>query len=113
MSESVSLGTVGAPARDRTRTLFGQTMFYVAVTAGFFALFLGAAARFGLRVIPTFIGLVAGLGLTIAATVAFDLSGLPALPGIALGFLAPNADLIWHDVLPTLRNARDRRRART
>ena len=38
MSESVSLGTVGAPARDRTRTLFGQTMFYVAVTAGFFAL---------------------------------------------------------------------------
>jgi FtsH-binding integral membrane protein len=38
MSESVSLGTVGAPAQDRTRTLFGQTMFYVAVTAGFFAL---------------------------------------------------------------------------
>jgi uncharacterized protein len=38
MSESLSLGTVGAPARDRTRTLFGQTMFYVAVTAGFFAL---------------------------------------------------------------------------
>jgi hypothetical protein len=61
----------------------------------FFALFLGAAARFGLRVIPTFIGLVAGLGLTIAATVYFDLSGLPALPGIALGFLLPNADLIW------------------
>jgi hypothetical protein len=61
----------------------------------FFALFLGAAARFGLRVIPTFIGLVAGLGLTIAATVAFDLSGLPALPGIALGFLIPNADLLW------------------
>jgi hypothetical protein len=61
----------------------------------FFALFLGAAARFGLRVIPTFVGLVTGLGLTIAATVAFDLNGLPALPGIALGFLVPNADLIW------------------
>jgi hypothetical protein len=61
----------------------------------FFALFLGSAARFGLRVIPTYIGLVAGLGLTIAATVYFDLSGLPALPGIALGFLVPNADLIW------------------
>jgi hypothetical protein len=25
----------------------------------------------------------------------FDLSGLPALPGIALGFLLPNADLLW------------------
>jgi hypothetical protein len=61
----------------------------------FFALFLGAAARFGLRVLPTFVGLVAGLGLTIAATVAFDINGLPALPGIALGFLLPNADLLW------------------
>jgi uncharacterized protein len=38
MSESVSLGTIGAPARDRTHTLFGQTMGYVAVTTGFFAL---------------------------------------------------------------------------
>ena len=61
----------------------------------FFALFLGAAARFGLRVLPTFVCLVAGIGLTIAATVAFDVSGLPALPGIALGYLVPNVDLIW------------------
>jgi uncharacterized protein len=38
MNESVGLGSVGMPARDRTRTLFGQTMWYVAVTAGFFAL---------------------------------------------------------------------------
>jgi len=39
MSESLSLGTVGAAARrDRTHALFGQTMGYVAVTTGFFAL---------------------------------------------------------------------------
>jgi FtsH-binding integral membrane protein len=38
MSESLSLGTVGATARDRTHTLFGQTMGYVAITTGFFAL---------------------------------------------------------------------------
>jgi len=38
MSELLGLGTVGAPARDRTHTLFGQTMGYVAVTTGFFAL---------------------------------------------------------------------------
>ena len=38
MSESLSLGTVGTTARDRTHTLFGQTMGYVAVTTGFFAL---------------------------------------------------------------------------
>jgi hypothetical protein len=65
----------------------------------FFALFLGAASRFGLRVGATFVGLLVGLGVTIAATVYFDLSGLPALPGIALGFLVPNADLL----LPRLR----------
>ena len=61
----------------------------------FFALFLAAAARFGLRVYWTWVALVAALGVTIAATVWWDLNGLPALPGIALGFLLPNADLIW------------------
>jgi hypothetical protein len=61
----------------------------------FFALFLAAAARFGLRIYLTWITLVAGLGLTIAATVWWNLSGLPALPAIAIGFLLPNADLLW------------------
>ena len=61
----------------------------------FFALFLGAAARFGLRVYWTWLALVTTLGLTIAATVWWDLNGLPALPAIALGFLLPNADLLW------------------
>jgi len=61
----------------------------------FFALFLAAARRFGLRVGATWVGLVAALGATIALTVWLELSGLPALPGIALGFLVPNADLLW------------------
>lgn len=61
----------------------------------FFALFLAAAARFELRVYWTWVCLVAGLGGTIALTVWFDLSGLPALPGIAIGFLVPNLDLLW------------------
>jgi hypothetical protein len=60
----------------------------------FFALFLGASARFGLRVLATFVALLVGLGVTIAATVYFDLNGLPALPGLALGFLLPNVDLL-------------------
>src|SRR4029077_993427 len=38
MNEALTYGVAGAPARDRTHTLFGQTMGYVAVTAGFFAL---------------------------------------------------------------------------
>lgn len=61
----------------------------------FFALFLAAAARFGLRVYWTWACMIAGLGITIALTVWLDINGLPALPGIALGFLLPNADLIW------------------
>ncbi len=61
----------------------------------FFALFLGAAARFDLRVRATWICLVVALGATIALTVWWDVGGLPALPGIALGFLVPNADLLW------------------
>src|SRR5215468_11926203 len=38
MSESLSYGVTGAAAQDRTRTLFAQTMAYVAATTGFFAL---------------------------------------------------------------------------
>jgi hypothetical protein len=64
----------------------------------FFALFLGAAARFGLRVYWTWVTLVGLLGLTMAATVWWDLSGLPALPAIAVGFLIPNADLLWTEL---------------
>ena len=66
----------------------------------FFALFLGAAHRFGLRVLWTWAALVAALGATISLTVWLNLSGLPALPGIALGFLLPNADLLWKQLRP-------------
>lgn len=61
----------------------------------FFALFLAAAARFGLRIAATWIAMVLLLGATIALAVGLDLRGLPALPALSLGFLAPNADLIW------------------
>jgi hypothetical protein len=60
----------------------------------FFALYLGTAARFGLRVFWTWVGLVAGLGATIALA-TWSSEGLPALPLLSLGFLLPNADLLW------------------
>jgi hypothetical protein len=63
----------------------------------FFALFLGSAARFGLRVGWTWLGLTAGLGATIALA-TWSKEGLPALPLLALGFLLPNADLLWRAV---------------
>jgi len=39
--------------------------------------------------------MVAALGATIAITVWADVAGLPALPALSVGFLLPNADLIW------------------
>jgi hypothetical protein len=39
--------------------------------------------------------MLACLGVTLAFTAAFDLSGLPALPAVSVGFLLPNADLLW------------------
>ena len=35
------------------------------------------------------------LALTLILTTVFDISGLPALPAIAFGFLLPNVDLLW------------------
>jgi hypothetical protein len=61
----------------------------------FFAVFLAGAARFALRPRWTWLALTASFGVTIAISVWLDLSGLPALPGVALGFLVPNADLLW------------------
>src|ERR1700689_2046010 len=42
MSDAIGLGGTGGITRDRSLTLFGQTMAYVAATAGLFA--LGASA---------------------------------------------------------------------
>jgi Na+/H+-dicarboxylate symporter len=63
----------------------------------FFALFLGAAARWNLRVGWTWIALTLSLGVTMWLAVVWDVGGLPALPGLAFGFLIPNADLLWRE----------------
>ena len=64
----------------------------------FFALFLGAAARWGLRVAGTWVAMTGLLAVTLIVTATTDVSGLPALPAICLGFLLPNADLLWREV---------------
>jgi hypothetical protein len=61
----------------------------------FFAVFLGAAVRFDLRPLATWLGLTGGLALTMILATWLDVSGLPALPALSLGFLVPNADLLW------------------
>jgi hypothetical protein len=61
----------------------------------FFALFLAAADRFRLRVGWTWVCLTASVGTTMALATWTDVGGLPALPLLSLGFLLPNADLLW------------------
>ena len=64
----------------------------------FFALFLAAAHRFGLRVNWTWLALTASFGTTMALAVwrdPFGIGGLPALPLLSIGFLVANGDLIW------------------
>jgi hypothetical protein len=61
----------------------------------FFALFLAAAHRWGLRTKLTWVAMALSFGATLALAVAFDIGGLPALPLLALGFLLPNADILW------------------
>jgi hypothetical protein len=64
----------------------------------FFALYLAAAVRFRLRPGWTWLAMVAALGATIVITVWADVAGLPALPALSIGFLVPNADLIWRQL---------------
>jgi len=61
----------------------------------FFALFLGAADRFGLRVGLTWLLCTLSFGATLAITAFTDVNGLPALPLLSLAFVAANADLLW------------------
>ena len=61
----------------------------------FFALFLASTVRWGLRTRLTWLAMTLSFGATMALSVYFDLNGLPALPLLALGFLLPNADLLW------------------
>jgi hypothetical protein len=61
----------------------------------FFALFLAAAARFGLRPRLTWLLMSLSFGATMAVAVWRDLAGLPALPFLSAAFFAANGDLLW------------------
>jgi hypothetical protein len=66
----------------------------------FYALFLGAAARWGLRVGWTWIATTFMYGLTVVIANVADVGGLPALPFLSFGFLVANADLLWRRLRP-------------
>jgi hypothetical protein len=61
----------------------------------FFALFLAATVRWGLRPGWTWLGMTGMYALTLVLATATDANGLPALPFLSTGFLLANADLLW------------------
>ena len=67
----------------------------------FYALFLGAAARWHLRVNWTWAATTFMYGLTIIVATAADVGGLPALPFLSFGFLVANGDLLWRAIRPS------------
>jgi hypothetical protein len=62
----------------------------------FFALFVAAARRFGLRAGWTWLAMTALIAGTLVLAATTDIGGLPALPAVSAGFLLANADLLWH-----------------
>lgn len=66
----------------------------------FFALFLAATVRWGLRPTWTWLAMTAMYSLTLVIANLADVNGLPALPFLSFGFLIANADLLWRRLRP-------------
>jgi len=66
----------------------------------FYALFLGAAARWELRVGWTWVATTLMYGLTVVVANVAHVGGLPALPFLSFGFLVANGDLLWQKLRP-------------
>jgi hypothetical protein len=69
----------------------------------FFALFLGAAARWRMRTALSWVLMTASFGATMALALwldPFELGGLPALPLLSLAFLLANGDRLARSLRP-------------
>jgi modulator of FtsH protease len=107
MSESLSHGGAGAMTRDRAHTLFGQTMGYVAVTTGVFALgaYLGRNLSGGWAIvwfIVAFVCLIAmnfavrrSGGLAVALLLAFGITLGLALAPTLVYYASTNPQALW------------------
>ena len=107
MNESMTYGGYGTATRDRTHTLFAQTMGYVAVTTGFFALgaYLGRNLSSGwafVWYIVAFACLIAmnftvrrSAGLSVVLLLAVGLGlGLALAPTLAY-YASMNPQILW------------------
>jgi FtsH-binding integral membrane protein len=93
MSDSLSYGYAGSGTADRTRTLFGQTMGYVAATTGFFALgcYLGRHLSEGWAFVWFIVAFACLIGMNFAVRRSSGLSAaLLMVVGVTLGLaMAP------------------------
>jgi uncharacterized protein len=107
MSEALSYPGAPVASRDRTHTLFGQTMGYVAVTTGFFALgaYLGRNMPEAMTIvwfIAAFVCLIAmnftvrrSSGLTVGLLLAFGLLlGLAMAPALVY-YASVSPQVLW------------------
>lgn len=88
MSESIAYPPAGATARDRTHTLFAQTMGYVALTAGLFALgaYLGRDLAGGVGIVAFIAAFATLIGMQFAVRKSLNLTvGLLAAFGLLMG----------------------------
>jgi len=107
MNESMTYGGYGAATRDHTHTLFAQTMGYVAVTTGFFALgaylgrnlssgwaFVWYIVAFGCLIAMNFtVRRSAGLSVVLLLIVGLGL-GLALAPTLAY-YASMNPQVLW------------------
>ena len=88
MSETLTHQGTGTAARDQTRTLFAQTMGYVAVTAALFALgaYLGRNLTYGVGFAAFIAAFACLIGMRFAARKSRELTvGLLAAFGLLIG----------------------------
>jgi modulator of FtsH protease len=107
MSESLSLGGAGAMTRDRAHTLFGQTMGYVAVTTGVFALgaYLGRNLSPGWAIVSYIVAFVCLIAMNFAVRrsgalavtllLAFGLTLGLALAPTLVYYASTNPQALW------------------
>jgi len=103
MSEYASYSGLGVAGRDRTRTLFGQTMGYVAVTTGFFALgaYLGRNLSQGWAIVWFIVALVCLISMNFTVRRSAGLTvGLLFAVGVLLGLAMAPAILYYADTNP-------------
>ena len=86
MSESLSYAGAGAMTRDRAHTLFGQTMGYVALTTGVFALgaYLGRDLSGGVGLLALLGSFAVVIGLNVASAKGRDQLATALLFGLGL-----------------------------